>query len=66
MVGEVLVLLTEDGEVVYVEATPDRRDNVLARFEALDGQTWNTFALAGDLLVVRNASMAAAYRLPTL
>ena len=63
--GNVLLVLTEDGEMVYVEATPERRDNVLARFQVVDGQTWNTFALAGDRLVVRNGREAAVYRVPT-
>ncbi len=65
LAGDVLVILTEEGEVVLVEATPERRDNVLARFEAIEGQTWNTFALSGDRLVVRNGREAAVYRLPT-
>ncbi len=64
LVGDVLMVLTEDGEMVYVEATPERRDNVLGRFPVLEGQTWNTPALAGDLLLVRNAREAAAYRVP--
>ena len=64
LVGEVLLVLTEDGEIVYIEATPERRNNVLARFQAVDGQTWNPFALAGDRLLVRNAQEAAVYRLP--
>ena len=63
--GDVLLVLTEEGEMVYVEATPERRDNVLARFQAIEGQTWNTFALSGDRLVVRNGDEAAVYRLPT-
>ena len=65
LAGEVLLVLTEDGEMVYVEATPERRDNVLARFQAIEGQTWNTFALSGDRLLVRNGTEAAVYRLPT-
>ena len=64
LAGEVLLVLTEDGEMVYVEATPERRDNVLARFQAIEGQTWNTFALSGDRLLVRNGREAAVYRLP--
>ncbi|MEM1249437.1 MAG: PQQ-binding-like beta-propeller repeat protein [Acidobacteriota bacterium] len=64
LVDDVLVVLTEEGEVVFVEATPERRDNVLGRFQAIEGQTWNTFAIAGDRLLVRNAQEAAAFRLP--
>ena len=64
LVGEVLVVLTEDGEIVYVEATPERRDNQLARFQAVDGQTWNTFAIAGDRVLVRNSKEIAVFRVP--
>lgn len=64
LAGDVLVVLTEDGEIVYVEATPESHRE-LGRFQAIEGQTWNPFALAGDLLVVRNSREAAAYRLAT-
>ncbi len=65
LVGGVILVLAEDGEVVYVRASPDEGPEVLARFQALRGQTWNNFALAGDRLVVRNGREAAVYRLPT-
>ncbi len=64
MVGEVLLVLTEDGEMVMVEASPENRNNVLGRFQAINGHTWNNFALYGDILLVRNGQEAAAYRLP--
>ena len=47
-----------------VEATPERKNNVLGRFQAIEGKTWNTFALYGSRLVVRNGEEAACYRLP--
>ncbi len=64
MVGEVLLVLTEDGEMVMVEVSPENRNNVLGRFQAINGHTWNNFALYGDVLLVRNGQEAAAYRLP--
>jgi outer membrane protein assembly factor BamB len=64
LVGDVLLVLGEDGELTMVEATPDERNKVLGSFEAIDGHTWNTFALYGDIVVVRNGQEAAAYRLP--
>lgn len=64
MVDDLMVISSEDGEVYLVEATPERKNNVLGSFEALDGVTWNNFALSGDLLLVRNAQEAAAFRLP--
>ena len=59
-----MLVLTEKGEVVLVEATPARPNNVLGRFQALEGLTWNTIALAGPYLLVRNAVEAACYKLP--
>ncbi len=66
LAGDTIIVLTEDGEVVYVEASPDGDGQELARFQAIEGQTWNNFALAGDRLVVRNGNEAAVYRLPTV
>lgn len=63
-VRDLLLVLSEDGELFVVEATPERRDNVLAQLPVLSGKTWNNFALYGPYLVVRNGEEAAAYRLP--
>jgi len=63
-VGDLLVVLTESGEVVLVEASPEAANHVLGRFQALEGQTWNNFALYGPYLLVRNALEAACYELP--
>ncbi|MFM7077246.1 MAG: PQQ-binding-like beta-propeller repeat protein, partial [Planctomycetaceae bacterium] len=63
LVGDLLVVQSEPGDVVLVEATPERHREV-ARLAALDGQTWNNPTLAGDRLLVRNATEAACYRLP--
>ena len=62
-VGGHLLVQAESGEVVLVECTPERHVE-LARLAALDGQTWNTLALAADRLLVRNAEEAACYVLP--
>jgi outer membrane protein assembly factor BamB len=64
LVNDLLLILSEKGEVVLVEATPDRPNNVLGRFQAIDGLTWNNFALSGPYLLVRNADEAACYKLP--
>ena len=63
-VGDLLLVLTEKGEVVLVEATPDRPNHVLGRFQAIEGLTWNNVALYGPYLLVRNAEEAACYKLP--
>jgi outer membrane protein assembly factor BamB len=62
--GDLLLVLTEQGAIVLVEATPDRPNNVLGRFQAIEGLTWNNLALYGPYLLVRNAEQAACYKLP--
>jgi len=63
LVDDVLLIQTEPGDVVLVEATPEgHRER--ARLPALKGKTWNNPALAGDLLLVRNDQEAACYQLP--
>ncbi len=65
LVSDVLLVLTESGEVVLLEPTPESHRE-LARFRALTGHTtWNTPALAGSYLLVRNNREAACYQLPT-
>ena len=65
-VDDLLLVLSEDGEVVLVEASAERRDNVLGRFQAIEGKSWNNIALYGPYLLVRNGQEAACYRLPLL
>jgi outer membrane protein assembly factor BamB len=64
LVGDVLLVQAESGDVLMVEATPDKVHEI-AEFSAIDGKTWNNLCLFGDLLLVRNAEEAACYRLPT-
>ncbi|MCY3015893.1 MAG: PQQ-binding-like beta-propeller repeat protein [Planctomycetota bacterium] len=62
-VGDLLVVQSEPGDVVLVEATPEAHREV-ARLAALSDQTWNSPAIVGDRLLVRNAVEAACYQLP--
>ena len=55
-----LIVVTEEGELALVRATPERHDEI-ARFPALSGRTWNHPALANGLLLVRNANEMAAF-----
>jgi outer membrane protein assembly factor BamB len=57
-----LIVLTEDGQLALVRATPERYDEV-ARFAAIEGKTWNYPALAGGRLLVRNLQEMAAFDL---
>jgi outer membrane protein assembly factor BamB len=60
LAGEHVIVLTEDGEVVLVRATPDRHEEV-ARFEAISGKTWNHPVIAAGRLLVRNIQEMAAF-----
>ncbi len=57
-----LILLTEDGDLVLVRATPERHEE-RARFPVLEGKTWNHPAIAGGRLLVRNLAQMAAFDL---
>jgi hypothetical protein len=57
-----LLVLSERGEVVLVEASPAGHKE-LGRFQAIEGKTWNHPAVAHGKLFVRNAEEAACYQL---
>jgi len=53
-------VITEEGELVLVKATPDKHTEV-ARFSAIEGKTWNYPAIAGGRLLVRNQTQMACF-----
>jgi outer membrane protein assembly factor BamB len=57
-----LIVLTEDGDIALVRATPERHDERV-RFPVLDGKTWNHPAMADGYLLVRNLAEMAAFDL---
>ena len=63
MVNDVLLIVSDKGEVSLL-ATDTEEPKVLARFQALEGKTWNTPALAGDQLFIRNQNEIVCIKLP--
>jgi outer membrane protein assembly factor BamB len=63
-VDALLLVMAEDGRLLLVDPRPDMPNEVLGEIEAFDEKVWNTLAVSGDRLVVRNAIEAACFRLP--
>ena len=60
---DLLLVLSEDGDLALVSATPDKHHEV-AKFKALDSKTWNHPVVVGDILLVRNGEEMVAFKLP--
>lgn len=57
-----LLVTSEKGELVLVEANPDEFVEV-AKAHAIDGKTWNHPVLVGNRLYIRNGQEAACFEL---
>jgi len=60
LAGNHLIVTSDQGDIALVKASPDQYTEV-ARFSALEGQTWNYPAIASGRLLVRNSNQMAAY-----
>lgn len=58
-----LLVVGEQGEVILLKADPSAHVE-LAKFQAIEGKTWNHPVVIGDRLYLRNSQEAACYRLP--
>jgi outer membrane protein assembly factor BamB len=63
LVGELILLMAENGEVLLIAPSPED-EKIVARFRALSSKTWNPPALAGEYLLVRNDVEAVCFKLP--
>lgn len=63
LVDDVILVLSEKGEIALVEASPEEYHE-WARIPGIEGRTWNTPALAGPYLIIRSPREAAAFELP--
>ena len=62
LVGRVILMMAENGEVVLVEPNPEGL-KVVGRLPVFETKTWNPPALAGDYLILRNDREAACFQL---
>ena len=65
LVGKHLLITAESGELVLVEANSQKFREV-AKLPVLGDVTWNTAALSGDRLLMRNSDEAACVVLPMM
>jgi len=59
-----MLITSEAGELVLLKADSSKMVE-LAKFQAIEGKTWNHSVVVGNLVFIRNAEQAACYELPT-
>jgi outer membrane protein assembly factor BamB len=64
LVGGIILLTSEKGEVVLIEPNPEKLVEI-GRFQVFSDKTWNPPALAGEYLLMRNDKEAACLQLAT-
>jgi outer membrane protein assembly factor BamB len=65
LVGKHIVILSESGELILVEATPEEYREVAAmRVFPPEQVTWNNFAFSSPYLLLRNAEQAVCLKMP--
>ena len=62
--GTHLLVQSESGEIVILKASSEKHE-VLLRFQALTGKTWNCPCVFGHLLLLRNGQEAACFEIPS-
>ena len=62
LAGDHIIVLTEDGNLVLIRATPERHEEI-ASFGAIEGKTWNHPVIVSGRLLVRNLREMAAFDL---
>ncbi|MDA0659499.1 MAG: PQQ-binding-like beta-propeller repeat protein [Planctomycetota bacterium] len=62
--GTHLLVQSESGEIVILKASSEKHE-VLLRFHALTGKTWNCPCVFGHLLLLRNGQEAACFEIPS-
>ncbi|HEU4386581.1 MAG TPA: PQQ-binding-like beta-propeller repeat protein [Blastocatellia bacterium] len=60
LVGGYLIVVSDTGELALVKPTPAQHTE-MARFQAIEGKTWNNPAIAGTRLLVRNETEMACF-----
>ena len=61
LVGDLLLLIAEEGDLFLIEANPEEHRVVAELPGALDGKSWNNPALSGKYLLLRDADTAVCY-----